>query len=190
MRTRRIAGPLVAGVLAAAMTWSGIGTATAAPPPDPGPSRSTTGSASAYLAGPVTGLGVFLDAFTPPGETSFARVEIFVAGYECLTDESIPAELDGLDFASAQGQLTLTCGSSQGEITGYADVDVAWEGTGRITRTTLAGHGRACLVRIQAREATVTGTVEVTIPGLGIQETAVPESGELRQATEHCPPRR
>jgi hypothetical protein len=45
------------------------------------------------------------------------------------------------------------------------------------------------VVRIRTREATVTGAVEVTIPELGVQETAVPEFGELRLATELCPPR-
>jgi hypothetical protein len=191
VRTRRTAARfLVTGVLAAALTWSGAGTVGAAPPSDPGPSRSTTGSATAVLSGPESGLTVFLDAFAPPGEASFARLEIFVAGFECLTEESVPAELDGLDSASAGGELTLICGSPQGEVTALADVEVVWEGTGRVARTTLAGPGRICVVQIRAREATVTGTVEVTIPELEIQETAVPEFGELRLATELCPPRR
>jgi len=58
-----------------------------------------------------------------------------------------------------------------------------------ITPTTLAGPGQDCAVRIRTREVTVTGTVEATIPELGIQETAVPEFGELRLATELRPPR-
>jgi hypothetical protein len=144
----------------------------------------------AVLSEPASGLAVFLDAFAPPAKPSFARLEIFVAGYECLTEEAIPAELDGLDSGSAEGELTLTCGSPQGEVTASADVDVVWEGTGRATRTTLAGPGQPCVVQIRTREATVNGTVEVTIPELGIEETAVPEFGELRVATEHCPPGR
>jgi hypothetical protein len=144
----------------------------------------------AVLSEPASGVTVFLDAFAPPEEPSFAGLEIFVSGYECLTEESVPAELDGLDSASAEGELTLTCGSPQGEVTAYAEVDVAWEGTGRTTRTALAGPGRPCLVKIRTREATVTGTVKVEIPELGIEETAVPEFGELRVATELCPPGR
>jgi hypothetical protein len=142
------------------------------------------------LSEPATGLTVFLDAFAPPEEPSFAGLEIFVAGYECVTVEAIGAELDGVDSASAEGELTLTCGSPQGEATAYADVDVVWEGTGRTTRTILAGRGQPCVVHIRTRGATVTGTVVVTIPELGIEETAVPEFGELRLATELCPPGR
>jgi hypothetical protein len=181
---------VVVGALAASLAWSGAGTAAAARPSDPGPSRSTTGSAMAVLSEEPSGLTVFLDAFTPPGEPSFARLEIFVAGHECLTENSIPATLDGLESASAEGRLTLTCGSAQGDVTAVADVDVAWEGAGRTTRTTLAGPGRNCVVKIRTREATVTGTVEVSVPELGIEETAAPEVGELRLATELCPPLR
>jgi hypothetical protein len=191
VRTRRLrTRPLVVGALVAALAWSGTGTAAAARPSDPGPSRSTTESAMAVLSEATSDVVVFLDAFTPPGEPSFARLEIFVAGYECLTEDSVPADLDGLESAAAVGALTLTCGSARGNMTAFADVDVAWQGTGRSTRTTLAGHGRNCVQRIRTREATVTGTVEVTVPELGIDETAVPEFGELRLATELCPPRR
>jgi hypothetical protein len=93
------------------VTWSGAGTAAAEPPSDPGPSRSTTGSAAAVLSS-ESGLTVFLDAFAPPSEASFARLEIFVVGFECVTEESIPAELDDLESASAEGELILTCGSA------------------------------------------------------------------------------
>jgi hypothetical protein len=144
----------------------------------------------AVLSEPASGVTVFLDAFAPPEEPSFAGLEIFVAGYECLTEDAIPAELDRLDSGSAEGELTLTCGSEQGQVTAHAEVDVVWEGTGRTTLTTLAGPGRPCVVHIRTREAAVTGTVEVEIPELGIEETAVPEFGELRVATELCPPGR
>ncbi len=191
MRTRRLSTrTLVVGALAASLAWSGAGTATAARPSDPGPSRFTTGSAMAVLSEPSSGVSVFLDAFTPPGKASFARLEVFVAGYECTTEHSIPADLDGLESASGEGRLTLTCGSAQGDVTAFADVDVAWQGTGRVTRTTLAGSGQDCIVKIRTREATVTGTVEVRVPELGIVQTAVPDFGELRLATELCPPRR
>jgi hypothetical protein len=181
---------LVAGALAAVLAWTGTGTATASLPSDPGPSRSTTESAMAVLSEPTSGVTVFLDAFTPPSEPSFARLEVFVAGYECLTEDSIAADLDGLTSAFAGGELTLTCGSAQGDVTAFAAVDVDWLGAGRITRTTLAGRGRDCLVTIRTRGATVEGTIEVTVPELGIEETARPEFGELRLSTDLCPPRR
>ena len=179
---------LTAGAFSAVLAAATAGTAAAAPPSDHEPTRSTTGSAFAFLSGPES--AVFLDAFAPPGEDSFATLEIFVAGFECLTEERIPAVVDDLTSASATGELTLTCGSAEGEVLAHAVVDVAWEGEGPISPSTFAGRGMACVVRVLTRQATVTGTVQVTIPELGIDETARPGEGELREATELCPPRR
>jgi hypothetical protein len=177
------------GALAAAVVWAGAGTATAAPS-DHWPTRTTTGSASAVLTGTATpGMAVFFDAYAPDRTEPFGGLEVFVAGYECLTEDRVPATIDGLESATAAGELTFVCGSPAGEVTGSATVDLTWTGVGDVRRYVVAGAGSPCISFGRERHAEVTGSVQVVIPALGIDESAIPEDdfSRLTSVTSICP---
>lgn len=167
-RTTRRAGVALAAVL---VTTTG-GPAAAAPP-----TASVLGSAGVFLtnpdpAGPET--FVPFDVFAPPGEAAFGGGEVFVLGYECLTEQRVPATVSGLDSATAAGTYAFTCGSPTAPpegIPGEAVVDLVWTGEGTVRRTTSVDRERLCVVRSAARHARVTGSVRVTVPALGVDVT-------------------
>lgn len=148
-------------------------------PPSPAPGGGTAGYASAFLgAGGASGSDdVFVHAsvWAPPGEAAFANGEFFVLGYDCLTEESVPATVDGLDSASARGSLALTCGShtQEGEVTGTAELDLSWTGHGPVRRQTVAGAESSCSEDLSDRHAVVTGEVHLVVPALGYDGVAV-----------------
>jgi hypothetical protein len=72
---------------------------------------------------------------------------------------------------------------------GVVVVTLAWSAAGTAGATP-PGPGVRCLLFVTAREATVTGTVQVTIPDLMIDAEATGERGELRHVTGICPPLR
>ncbi len=188
MTHRTISRALTTGALAAAVVWAGAGTAAAAPG-DHWPTRTTTGSASAVLTGTTTpGMAVFFDAFAPDRTEPFGGLEVFVAGYECLTEDRVPATIDGLESATAAGELAFVCGSPEGEATGSATVDLTWTGEGGVQYSAFAGEGSPCASFARDRQAEVTGSVRVVIPGLGIDESTVPadDSGRLASVTSIC----
>ncbi len=195
MRSRRAGRALTVAAVAAGLAWTGAGTAAAGPPTGGGVTVTNDDYGLAALSSAeVPGLTVFLDVFAPGDRSPFADLEVFVAGYECVTGEedSIPATVQALESASAAGTLPLTCSSPTGEVTGEAVVqDVVWDGEGPLRSEVIRpGPGVRCVLFVVAREATVTGTVQVTIPDLGIDAEATGERGELRHVTGICPPAR
>jgi hypothetical protein len=172
---------LTTGALAAAVVWAGAGTAAAAPPGDHWPTRTTTGYASAVLTGTTTpGMAVFFDAYAPDRTEPFGGLEVFVAGYECLTEDRVPATIDGLESATAAGELAFVCGSPEGEVTGSATVDLTWTGEGDVRHYVLAGPGFPCISFGRERQADVTGSVRVVIPELRIDESTIADDGSSR----------
>lgn len=191
MTSSTTARALLAAALTGALAWGGTGTAAAAPPEGAGPVRSTDGSAVALLgSAEEPNLGIILDVFDPQDQPAFSGLDVFFGAYECQTDAPIPASLDGVDSAAAEGTVFVTCGGEGvPEVTGYAEVDVQWTGVGRISRSTVAGRP-FCVSRTQAREAEVTGTVRLVIEALDVDAVTTPDFGELRLTQSICPPSR
>ena len=81
------------------------------------------------------------------------------------------------------------CGSPEGEATGSATVDLGWAGEGPVRRYVIAGPGFPCRSLGREREADVTGSVQVVIPGLGIEEFTTPDddNGRLTSVRSICP---
>lgn len=187
---------MTVGVVAAALGWSGAATAGATPPAGGGVTVTNDDYALAALpSAEVPGMTVFLDVFAPEDRAPFADLEVFVAGYECVTGEedNIPATVRTLTFASTAGTLPLACSSPTGpDVSGTAVVEgVVWDGEGPLRFEVIPpGPGVRCLLSVIAREAAVTGTVQVTIPELRIDAEATGERGELRHVTGICPPAR
>jgi hypothetical protein len=79
-------------------------TESSAPPED----ENRIGYASVFL----TGTDVFIpfDVFAPPDQEPFGKGEFFVLGYDCLTEEQVPATVVDLDSAAAAGTLSTTWG--------------------------------------------------------------------------------
>ena len=193
MRSPRAGRVLTVGAVVVALAWSTAGTAGATPPAGAGVTVTNDDYALAALpSAEEPDMTVFLDVFATEDRAPFADLEVFVAGYECVTGEedSIPATVATLEAASTAGTLPLTCGSPTGsDVTGQAVVEgVAWDGEGpRRYEVIPPGPGVRCLLLVAAREATVTGTVQVTIPDLMIDAEATGERGELRHVTGICP---
>ncbi|MGY1665583.1 hypothetical protein [Geodermatophilus sp. SYSU D00696] len=177
----------VAGT-AAVLLLAGCGGGPAAPPratPTATPTASVpaddggTGYASAFLgAGGTSGsddVFVHLTVFAPPGTDAFGNGEFFVLGWDCLTEQTVPAAVDGLDSATARGELALTCGSHThpGEVTGTAVVDLTWTAEGPVAEHTVTGPGGTCPERLTDRHAVVTGQVRLVVPDLGYDGVAV-----------------
>ncbi len=144
------------------------------------PDDATAGYASAFLGagGPSGSDDVFVHAsvWAPPGEAAFANGEFFVLGYDCLTEESVPAEVDGLETAWARGTLALNCGShtAPGEVTGTAVVDLTWTAEGPVRRRTVESPDGSCSEALSDRHAVVRGEVRLVLPALGYDGVAVP----------------
>ncbi|MGY1734206.1 hypothetical protein ACI798_22085 [Geodermatophilus sp. SYSU D01045] len=191
MRTRTARALTV--LLATAALGGTAGTAAAAPPEGRGATtewKATTGlgeeGGDLRVSATVTGnrdgaLTVDLEAHT--------------AGYACRPVESPAASLVPLESATLSGEdVALSCtpdGGGQGlvEVTGTMDVDLVWTGTGDTTR--FPQELDHCVGRVLVREATVTGSVTVSIDG---GPTATVEvsgyTGDTRLQYQHvaCPP--
>ncbi|MGY1734205.1 hypothetical protein ACI798_22080 [Geodermatophilus sp. SYSU D01045] len=168
----------------AALLLAGCGSGPAAPPPAaPATTEAAddggTGYASAFLgAGGESGsddVFVHVTVFDPPDADAFGNGEFFVLGWDCLTEERVPATVAGLDSATARGELALTCGShtAAGEVTGTAVVDLTWTAEGPGHEYALDSPDGACRELLTDRHAVVTGQVRVVVPGLGYDGVAV-----------------
>ena len=185
MRTRTAAALTL--LLAAGTLGTLTGTATAGPPEGHGLTITQDGYALTALASADGALLVHLDVFDPLDRAPFADLEVFVAGYECVTGEedSVPATMRTLRSASAVGTLPLTCGSEEGTVTGTAVVEgVTWQATGRpVTDVVPPSAGDPRLRTTVTRQAAVAGSVRVSVPGLGVDTVATGDAGELRSVT-------
>lgn len=203
MAIKRLSRALTTGLLATAMTCAGGSAATAATLPDNGVSRSTAGYAFTFLGS--SDVFVPFDVFAPSGADAFGIAEIYVNGYECFAQNTVPATVDGLTSATAKGDMALECSLHIGPddppppagvpltVQGSAQVDLAWSGEGQVERITVAGRYATCVARMQVRHAVVTGQVRVTIPDLGIDQSAVTlgdDDDSLRYEEVVCPPER
>ncbi|MGY1813668.1 hypothetical protein [Blastococcus sp. SYSU D00820] len=164
----------------------------AEPPADP-----TTGYASAFLgAGGASGsedLFVHLTVFDLPDGDGFGNGEFFVRGWDCLTDQTVPATVDGEDSATARGELALTCGShtAPGEVTGTAVVDLTWTADGAPVEHVLHAPDGSCETRTD-RHAAVTGQVRVVVPQLGydgIATSLADDDDSVGRGEPGCDPR-
>jgi hypothetical protein len=152
------------------------------------------GYASVFL----TGADVFVafDVFSPEGQDPFGKGEFFVLGYDCLTEEQVPATVDGLESATAGGTLALTCGyHGEGvppgppEVSGTAIVELVWAGEGAVTEQDLGGPGSSCVGRLQVRSARVSGSVHLEVPALGVDVVATPPGDDddtIREERSSC----
>ena len=163
------------------------------PPPDePG---DTAGYASAFLgAGGASGSDdVFVHAsvWAPPGEEPFANGEFFVLGYDCLTEQTVPATVDGLESATARGELALTCGShtAEGEVTGTAVLDLTWTAEGEVRQHTIENPDGTCAEEISERHAVVRGEVHLVIPELdydGVATSLADDDDSVSRGVSPC----
>jgi hypothetical protein len=185
MRTRT-AGALSL-LLAAGALGGMVGTAAAAPPAGRGTENTTTGSATAFPL--VGGAGVFLNAYDPDGEAPFTVPEVFAGGYECFTDERLPADFRGLGSVRTAGTVGVTCsGDRVPDVTGSLTVDVGWRGRGPATEQPEPPFPTGCDLRVLIRQADVTGSIALEIPALGIDATTdlVGVPGDIRMALSNC----
>jgi hypothetical protein len=181
---------LTGTVLAIATSW------VLATPASAEVTRSTTGYASVFLTHETAGeVDVFVpfDVFAPEGIDAFGRGEVFVQGFECTTEDSVPATVDGLSSATAGGTLDLVCSSPEREVTGHAEIDLVWTADGPVERTTTAGRFSPCVTHLQVRHAAVTGSMTIVIPDLGVGVVVTPpgdDDDSIRQEHSLCHPSR
>ena len=183
-RTRR----WVTGALTAALLVLGAGTAAATPGAGPG---AGIGYANALLYGPVFagagGAESLFSAYHPAGVPGFARGEVFIGGYECTTEGSVPAEVTQLESARAAGPLVYDCASPEGSVRGHALVHLTWTGRGEVTEHSWTDDA-GCRVVLQVRAADVTGGMLVVVPGAGVAVLRLnsAEDADLRQERTVC----
>ena len=162
---------------------------------DPGGPGDTAGYASAFLgAGGASGsddVFVHLTVWAPLGEEPFANGEFFVLGWDCLTDQRVPATVDGLDSATARGELALTCGShtAEGEVTGTAVLDLTWTAEGPVEQYTIDHPDGSCAEAISERHALVRGEIHLVIPALdydGVATSLADDDDSVSQGDSDC----
>lgn len=185
-------------VLVVAILSAGIPSATASAGTSEGPVTSYFGGTFVGSGGTSGSDDVFGDVrvWAPAGVAAFGNGEFFVRGYDCLTEDTVRARVDGLRSATAHGRLALDCwlhdapgyGDPRPEhVTGVAIVTLRWTGTGPVTYRTL--RDPACTYRFADRHADVTGTVVVRLPAIGFRATATPldaDSDHLTRERAWC----
>lgn len=184
----------ICGSTAAALLLVGAGPATASPPaPDPGGGTSdgAVGYATALLYGENrTGEGgaeSLFQAYAPAGVPAFARGEVFIGGYECLTEGSVPAQVSGLESARATGRLSYECGSVAGTVRGYAVVHLRWTGQGEVAERSWTDDA-GCTVTLRVRPAEVAGGMLAVVPGVGsaVLTLNAEDDADIRQERVTC----
>jgi hypothetical protein len=190
------AQPSAADVPSSTATATATATAATSPPSStPAGDQGTAGYASAFLgAGGASGSDdafVHVSVWAPPDAEPFANGEFFVLGYDCLTEETVPAAVDGLGTASAGGELPLTCGSHthEGEITGTAVLDLTWTAQGPVEQHTVESTDGSCAEDLSVRHAVVTGQVHLVLPALGYDGVATPlgdDDDSISQGVPAC----
>jgi hypothetical protein len=192
MRTRT--RTWLCGSSTAALLLVGTGTAAASPAgtaPGTGTTEGTIGYANALLYGEnrTGGGGVesMFSAYAPAGVPAFARGEVFIGGYECLTEDSVPARVDGLESARATGRLRYECGSPEGTVRGYAAVHLRWTGQGEVVEHSWADE-EGCTITLQVRPARVTGAMLAVVPGVGSATLTLnaEDDADIRQERRTC----
>jgi hypothetical protein len=194
---------VVTGVLTAGLVWGG-GVASAAPPTEPAGFRSVADGAAAVLRGGAeSDLFVLIGIFAEQGSPTEAFVDIFVAGYHCVSDDPLDAAFTELETATLEGSVDLTCsfvvdpenppeGPVPDDVTGTAVVDLTWTAVGDRERLPRTGNRDHCVGLFVQRQATVSGDVHVVIPELGIDGTATAAPDDPDNALRHqdvvCPP--
>jgi hypothetical protein len=183
---------LTVGALTATLIGVNSGIAVGVPPTDGPAVRSSITTASVFLIGP----DVFshINVFAPEGEEPFARGDIFVAGYDCVTEDAAAATIDDLDSATSTGRLEYLCSTPDvSDMAAYATIDLAWTGKGEVSRLTSAGPLNACTEHLEIRHAHVSGSIRIFIPELGIDQMASApgdDDDSLVQREAICPPGR
>ncbi|MCZ2847360.1 hypothetical protein [Modestobacter sp. VKM Ac-2978] len=184
----------IRGSTGLALLLLGAGPAAASPPGQDsgsGPPASAIGYATALLYGENrTGEGgaeSLFEAYAPAGVPAFARGEVFIGGYECLTEGSVPAQVTGLQSARATGWLRYDCGSAEGTVRGYAIVHLSWTGQGEVTQQSWTDE-MGCTVTLQVRPARVTGGMLAVVPGVGsaVLTLNAPADADIRQERVTC----
>lgn len=184
----------ICGSTGLALLLLGAGPAAASPPaPDSGsgPPDSAIGYANALLYGENrTGEGgaeSLFGVYAPAGVPAFGRGEVFIGGYECLTEDSVPARVTGLESARATGRLGYECGSAEGTVRGYAVVHLHWTGQGEVTQQSWTDEA-GCTVTLQVRPARVTGGMLAVVPGVGTAVLTLnsEDDADIRQERTTC----
>ena len=174
----------------AVLTAMAVGMGLSAGPAAAGVQPSTSYSASAFVgSGGASGSDeVFADVtvWKPSGTAAFANGEFFVLGYDCTTEDTTRAGVDGLRSAWAKGRLSLDCWQHGGgygpqHVTGTAVLHLRWTGTGEVTHRTLRYPD--CTYRFADRHAEVTGWVKIVLPGIGFRARATSLDSEFDHIT-------
>lgn len=196
-------GAVVTAALSAGLVCSG-GVAAAAPPAEPAGLRSVADQAAATLRGDEdSDLFVLTGIYAERESPTEVFVDIYVNGYHCAGDDRLDAAVTELKTATLEGTLALTCsfvvdpedppeGPVPPNVTGTADVDLAWAAVGDRERLPRTGNRDHCVGRFVERRAVVTGEVRVVVEDLGVDEvaTAAPEDPDnaIRHQNVVCPP--
>ncbi len=122
-------------------------------------------------------------------------VTVSLDGLRCSPTEPLSATLVPLESATLSGAVGLTCvpeGPGEGLTTtsGTLAVDLTWTGTGDTTRIPLNGNLDHCVGRFLERDATVAGSVTVSISDGDAQVLTAGDSGDTALRWQHvaCPP--
>lgn len=184
MRRTTRAGTTV--LLLTALLGTGAGPAAAAE------DDSGFGYATALLYGPVHpgggGAESLFGVYDPPDVPAFGRGEVFVGGYECLTEDAVPARVRGLESARATGMLDYECGSAAGTLHGTAVLHLRWTGRGEVSEHSWTDEA-GCVVTLRVRPADVAGGMLVVVPGVGVAHLTLnaADDADLRQERTACP---
>lgn len=150
------------------------------------------GYATALLYGTVApgggGAESLFGVYDPPDVPAFGRGEVFIGGYECTTEDSVPARVTGLESARATGWLAYECGSAEGTVRGTAVVHLDWAGRGEVVEHSWTDQA-GCVVTLRVRPADVSGGMLVVVPGVGGAHLTLnaPDDADLRQERTTCP---
>ena len=103
----------------------------------------------------------------------------------------MPATVDGLESASARGELALTCGShtAEGEVTGTAVLDLTWTADGEVRQHTVENPDGSCAEEISERHAVVSGEIHLVIPELdydGVARSLADDDDSVSQGVPDC----
>lgn len=186
---RRSTSRWLPGMLLAVLLVMGTGTAAAAPPAEKGDTGLGYATALLYGTDPASGGGVesLFTVYAPAGVSPFGRGEVFLGGYECLTEDSVPARVTRLHSAGATGWLAYDCTSEAGTVRGYAVVHLHWTGHGETTVQSWTDEA-GCVITLQVRPARVSGGMVVLVPGVGsaVLTLNAEDDADIRQERTDC----
>lgn len=156
------------------------------------PSVTTYGSASTTIAAADGETFFYVDGFDLTG-AGVGVVEVLGASLECVLPETgTPAAFTavGTTSASMTGTLDVECWdfTAQRGVPATVVVDLKWTATGPATRTPLSSPRSGCTGMRVTAPAAVTGSVQLTAPGLGLDVEGVPgdRPAEIVQTVSRC----